>query len=99
VLDQFPKKQRIAKMIDIPKHPNAEPNRKQYIEILQKMTGEERVRIAFELFEMAKDIMIEGMKAQNPKITLEEIQKEVVRRMMLCHRMNSLGRSYKFLTG
>ena len=75
-----------------------EPNRKQYIEILQKMTGEERVRIAFELFEMAKNIMIEGMKAQNPDIKAEEIQKEVVRRMMLCHRMNSLGRSYKFLT-
>lgn len=58
----------------------AEPNRKKYIEILQKMTGEERVRIAFELFEFAKDIMIEGIKAQNPGITPEEIQKEVVRR-------------------
>jgi hypothetical protein len=75
----------------------AEPNRKKYIEILQKMTGEERVRIAFELFEFAKDIMIEGMKAQNPKITPEEIQKEVVRRMMRCHKRNSLIRSYKFL--
>jgi len=81
-------------MISTPK----EPNRKQYIEILRKMTGEERVRIAFELFEMAKNIMIEGIKAQNPDFTQEEIQQEVVRRMMLCHRMNSLGRSYKFLT-
>jgi hypothetical protein len=84
-------------MIDIPKHPSAEPNRKQYIEILQKMTGEERVRIAFELFEMAKNVMIEGMKAQNPDIEAEAIQKEVVRRMMRCHRRNSLRRSYKFL--
>jgi ADP-glucose pyrophosphorylase len=76
----------------------AEPNRKKYIEILQKMTGEERVRIAFELFEFAKDIMIEGMKAQNPNISQEEIQQEVVRRMMRCHKRNSLIRSYKFLT-
>jgi hypothetical protein len=75
----------------------AEPNRKRYIEILQKMTGEERVRIAFELFEFAKDIMIEGIKAQNPGITPEEIQKEVVWRMMRCHKRNSLIRSYKFL--
>jgi hypothetical protein len=75
----------------------AEPNRKQYVEILRKMTGEERMRIAFELLEMAKDIMIEGMKAQNPDIKAEEIQQEVVRRMMRCHRRNSLRRSYKFL--
>jgi hypothetical protein len=76
----------------------AEPNRKQYIEIHWKMTREERVRIAFELFEFAKDIMIKGIKAKNPGIMSEEIQKEVVRRKMLCHGMNSLRRSYKFLT-
>jgi hypothetical protein len=35
------------------------------------MTGEERVRIAFELFEFAKNVMIEGIKAQNPGITPE----------------------------
>jgi hypothetical protein len=74
-----------------------EPNRKKYIEILQKMTGEERVRIAFELFEFAKNVMIEGIKAQNPGITPQEIQKEVVRRMLRCHRRNSLIRSCKSL--
>jgi len=84
-------------MSDTPKRSKVEPNRKQYIEILRKMTGEERMRIAFELFEMAKDIMIEGMKTQNPHIKLKEIQQEVVRRMMRCHRRNSLRRSYKFL--
>lgn len=84
-------------MTNTPRHSKVEPNRKQYIEILQRMTGEERVRIAFELFEMAKSIMIEGMKAQNPDIKPEEIQKEVVRRMMRCHKRNSLRRSYKFL--
>lgn len=51
-----------------------EPNRKQYVLILRGMTGEERVRIGFELFAMAKDIMakdimIEGIKAQNPNIS------------------------------
>ena len=85
-------------MIPTGKHSRMEPNRKQYVEILRKMTGEQRMRIAFELFEMAKDIMIEGMKAQNPDIKAEEIQKEVVRRMMRCHRRNSLRRSYKFLS-
>lgn len=84
-------------MSEVPKHSKVEPNRKQYIEILQKMTGEQRMRTAFELFEMAKRIMIEGMRAQNPDIRLDEIQQEVVRRMMRCHRRNSLRRSYKFL--
>jgi len=84
-------------MTNTAKHSKVEPNRKQYVEILRKMTGEERMRISFELFEMAKDIMIEGMRAQNPDIKAEEIQQEVVRRMMRCHRRNSLRRSYKFL--
>ena len=55
----------------------AEPNRKQYIEILQKMTGEERVRFAFELFEFAKDVMIEGIKAQNPGMTPKRFKKKL----------------------
>jgi len=66
-----------------------EPNRKQYILILRRMNGEERMRIGFELFEMAKDIMIEGIKAENPDITFEGIQQEVVRRMMRCQWRNS----------
>ena len=77
-------------------YPMLEPNRKKYIEILQKMTGEERVRIAFDLYEFAKNVMIEGIKAQHPGITTEEIQKEVVRRMMRCHRRNSLWWARKF---
>lgn len=75
-----------------------DPNRQLYIELLRKMSGEERLRIAFELFEFAKDIMIEGIKSQNPKITPEEIQKEVVRRMLRCHKRNSLRRPYMFLS-
>ena len=84
-------------MTDTAKHSKVKPNRKQYVEILRKMTGEQRMRIGFELFEMAKDIMIEGMRAQNPDIKAEEIQGEVVRRMMRCHKRNSLRRSYKFI--
>lgn len=91
-------------MSEIPKRSKIQPNRpdgrssdrKRYIEILRRMTGEERARIGFELFEMAKRIMIEGMRAQNPGIKWDEIQQEVVRRMLRCHRRSSLRRSYKF---
>ena len=84
-------------MSDVPQRSKLEPNRRQYIQILRRMTGEERMRIGFELFEMAKNVMIEGIKAQNPLIEAEEIQKEVSRRMMRCHRRNSLPRLFKFL--
>ena len=83
-------------MSDMHKYPGMEQSRKRYIEILRRMTGEQRVKIAFELFEMAKNAMIDGMKAQNPDITEEEIQKEVVRRMMRCHRRNYLERLRMF---
>lgn len=51
------------------------------------------MRIGFELFEMAKSIMIDGIKAQSSNITPEEVQQEIVRRMMRCHSRNSLRRS------
>ncbi|MBT9132567.1 MAG: hypothetical protein DDT33_01090 [Firmicutes bacterium] len=37
--------------MDIPKRLKSEPNRKRYIEILRKMTGEQRMRIGFEFKE------------------------------------------------
>jgi len=82
--------------MNIPKRLKPQPNRKKYIEILRNMTGEQRIRIGFELFEMAKKVMIDGIKAQNPGITSEEIQQEVVRRMMRCHRKSSSRRLYNF---
>ena len=72
-----------------------EPNRKKYIEILRNMTGEQRMRIGFELSDMANKIMIEGIKAQNPAFTSNQIQGEVFRRMMRCHRGNSSLQSFK----
>ena len=78
------------------KNRKPQPNRKKYIEILRGMTGEQRLRTGFELFDMATKIMIEGIKTQNRSITPEEIQEEVIRRMMRCHRKNSSVLSSKF---
>jgi hypothetical protein len=43
-----------------------EPIPRKYYEILRRMTGEERVKIAFELSEVTQQIMIAGIRAQNP---------------------------------
>lgn len=70
-----------------------EPNHKKYIEILKKISGEKRMQIGFELLDMAVSIMIAGIKTQKPGISEIEIQKEVVRRIMICHKRNSLRQS------
>jgi len=72
-----------------------EPKPKEYYEILRRMTGEERMKIAFELSEMTRQIMIAGIKAQNPDMTPEEVEHEAFRRMMLWHKLNSLKRPSK----
>ncbi|RKY03521.1 hypothetical protein DRP77_05935 [Candidatus Poribacteria bacterium] len=85
-----PRKTPLAKLIG-----TVEPMSREYYEVLRRMSGEERLRIALELSEMLRAIAMEGIKAQNPDLTPEELKREMVRRMMLWHRLNSLERSSK----
>ena len=43
-----------------------EPNRRIYIEILRKMTPEQRIMKAMELTDMAKMLLWEGLKTRYP---------------------------------
>lgn len=52
-----------------------EPNRRIYIEILRKMTPEQRIMKAMELTDMAKMLLWEGLKTRYPDMPETELKK------------------------
>ncbi len=74
--------------MSIPKQLKPQPNRRQYIEILRRMTPEQRLNKAFELSRFAKELFITGIRKRFPYATEEEIQKIVLERLQKCHNRN-----------
>ncbi len=52
-----------------------------YIEKLKKMKGEERIKIASDLFETIKEIAKAGILSQNPNISAEDLKRELEKRL------------------
>ena len=51
------------------------PNHKQYIEILRRMTPEQRLMTAFELSKFSKKLFIHGLRKRFPDLNEEEFHK------------------------
>ncbi len=64
------------------------PNHKLYLEILRKMTPEERLMKAFELSEFSKQLFLHGLRQRFPEKSEEEIKKSYLERLDKCHNRN-----------
>ncbi len=51
-----------------------------YIELLRSMGGEKRLKVAFELYDMAVNLCKHSIIEKNPKITEVELKKEILER-------------------
>ena len=58
-----------------------EEGARKQIEIYQRMSGKERVRITFEMWEMALAMTKASEKAMHPELSKEEIEKRARKRM------------------
>lgn len=65
-----------------------QPNRGRYIEILRRMTPEQRLKKAFELTEFARALFLRGLRDRHPHASEEEIKKMYLRRLDQCHNRN-----------
>jgi len=54
---------------------------KKYIEIMRKKSGEERLKIAFELRKMALEMAKSEIKDRNPKISPSKLRKKILQRI------------------
>lgn len=72
----------------MPMNPKKRPNHRLYIEILRKMTPEERLLKAFELSAFSKQLFIHGMRKKHPDISAAEFARVLRDRLKKCHNRN-----------
>jgi hypothetical protein len=64
------------------------PNHLQYIQILRRMTPEQRLNKAFELSEFSKALFLAGLRQRHPELNEEELHKLMLERLERCHNRN-----------
>lgn len=68
--------------------PKPRPNHKMYLEILRNMTPEARLKKAFELSDMTKELFRHGLRALYPDLSEEEFHKIFLEQLEKCHNRN-----------
>ena len=68
--------------------PKPRPNHQLYLEVLRKMTPEQRLLKAFELSEFTKTLFKHGLRLRFPDATPEELHQIFLRQLAKCHNTN-----------
>jgi hypothetical protein len=71
-------------MSDIKPH----PNRKRYLEILRSMEASQRLRKAWDLTEVTRELLRSGLRKRFPHATEAEIHAMYIKRLNACHNKN-----------
>lgn len=61
------------------------PNHRAYLEILRRMTPEQRLRKAFELSDFAKALFLHGLRRRFPGLSDDEFDRLARERLEKCH--------------
>jgi hypothetical protein len=68
--------------------PKPRPNHERYIEILRRMSPGERLKKAFELSDMTKQLFRQGLRQRFPDLTDEAFHRLYLERLEKCHNRN-----------
>jgi len=60
--------------------------RREYLGILRKMTGQQRVLLGCELYDLAIRLMQDGIRHRHPEYDDRQVQQETKKRMLRCNR-------------
>jgi len=71
-----------------PMNPKRRPNHRLYIEVLQRMTPEQRLLKALELSAFTKALFVEGLRKRFPDASEEEFRRILLARLAKCHNRN-----------
>ncbi|MFH0940085.1 MAG: hypothetical protein V1899_12520 [Planctomycetota bacterium] len=69
-------------------NPKPQPNHREYIEVLRRMTPEERLLKAFELSNSARELFREGLRQAFPELSEKDFEELYKKRLDLCHNRN-----------
>jgi hypothetical protein len=65
-----------------------QPNHRTYVQILRRMTPEQRLRKAFDLSEFAKALFLQGLRTRFPDLSDDEFDRLARKRLDKCHNRN-----------
>jgi hypothetical protein len=68
--------------------PKPRPNHKVYIEILRRMTAEQKLQIVSDLSESTRSLFREGLRKRFPDATEEELHRIFLKRIEKCYNRN-----------
>ena len=68
--------------------PKLRPNHRLYLEVLHRMSVEDRLGKAFELSDFAKRLFIHGLRNRFPSLSEEEFHRLLLDRLEKCHNRN-----------
>jgi hypothetical protein len=71
-------------MVNIKKN----PSHRMYIQILRRMSPEERLTQAFELSEFTRELFYHGLRKRFPDLSEEELKELFLKRLDKCHNRN-----------
>jgi hypothetical protein len=69
-------------------NPKPRPNHRRYLQILQRMTPDQKLAKVFELSEFSKELLIQGLRDRFPNATPDELRKVWLERLEKCHNRN-----------
>ncbi len=64
------------------------PNHKKYMDILKKMSSEQKLLKMFELSDYSNKLLWYGLKNKYPDLTDDKIKKIYLERLIRCHNRN-----------
>ncbi len=64
------------------------PNHRRYLQILANMSGEDRLRKAFELSSLARSLFLQGLRRRFPDSSEAELRRIMLERLAKCHNRN-----------
>jgi hypothetical protein len=64
------------------------PNRRQYIEVLRRMTPQQRLAKPFKLSELTTRLFKQGLRKQFPELPEESFHRLYLERLANCHNRN-----------
>jgi hypothetical protein len=64
------------------------PNHAVYIRVLRNMSPEQRLRKAFELSALSRDLFLCGLRKRFPHLSSDEVKRLLMERLEKCHNWN-----------
>jgi hypothetical protein len=69
-------------------NPKPDPNQRLYLEVLRRMTPEQRLLKTFELSEWTRALFRHGLRQRYPDVSEEELHKIFLERLAELHNLN-----------